>query len=256
MEIHEQEWCPAGVRNGATDCLNVFANVGQQYRRVLPLIWEVLRETHSNRVIDLCSGGGGPWFTLARQLAKVSEWPVQVMLTDRYPSETAMQITARYVSDHIHYIPTPVDVTQVPSELTGVRTLFTAFHHFPPQTAQVILQDAVDKRQGIGIFEQTRRDPFALLFMLVLPFVALLVIPFIRPFRWSRLFWTFIIPAIPCVLGIDGMVSCLRTYSNRELETLIAQLHAPGYVWKTGHLPSPLSPIGIIYALGYPVSKA
>jgi hypothetical protein len=135
-----------------------------------------------------------------------------------------------------------------------LRTLFTAFHHFPAHSAQAILQDAVDHRQGIGIFEQTRRTPLALLLMLGLPFLALLAIPFMRPFRWSRLFWTYVIPAIPCVLCFDGIVSCLRTYSIDELNTLIARLNAPGYAWEIGHVPSPLSPIGVTYVLGYPVS--
>jgi hypothetical protein len=92
--------------------------------------------------------------------------------------------------------------------------------------------------------------------MLTLPLIALLTTPFIRPFRWSRLFWTYIIPAIPFVLCFDGIVSCLRTYSVEELHTLIAGVNATssdtGYVWEVGHVPSPLSPIGVTYAIGYP----
>ncbi len=255
MEIHEQAWCPVAVRNGATDCLNLLANVGQQYRQSLPLIWQALHATQSERVIDLCSGGGGPWFSLARQLEAVQEWPVQIVLTDRYPSETAMQMTMHRANDPIHYLPDPVDATQVPKTLTGLRTLFTAFHHFPPHIAQNILQNAVNNRQGIAIFEQTRRHPLALLLMLVLPWLALLTVPFMRPFRLSRLFWTYLIPAIPMVLCVDGIVSCLRTYSTGELDAMIADLNAPGYTWQTGHLPSPLSPIGVTYALGYPAPR-
>jgi hypothetical protein len=256
IEIHEQAWCPAGIRNGATDCLNMLANVGQQYRFVLPLIRQALDATQADRIIDLCSGGGGPWFSLARQLAAVHDGPVQILLTDRFPSETAMHITTHITpyatGGRVRYLADPVDATQVPPALQGFRTLFTAFHHFPPGVAQAILQNAVDHRQGIGIFEQTRRHPLAFLIMLVLPVVALLTVPFMRPFRWSRLFWTYLIPAIPCVLCFDGIVSCLRTYSTDELQSLIAGLHAPAYVWKVGHLPSPLSPIGVTYAVGYP----
>jgi hypothetical protein len=259
IEIHEQTWCPVSVRNGATDCLNLVANVGQQYRRVLPLIRHALSVTHSRRVIDLCSGGGGPWFTLARELEKTHASPLQITLTDQYPSETAIQLASRLTGPNgtgsITYLSTPVDATRVPCELIGFRTLFTAFHHFSPQNAQTILQDAVDHRQGIGIFEQTRRTPIAYVIMFILPLIALLTMPFIRPFRWSRLFWTYIIPAIPFVLCFDGIVSCLRTYSVDELHTLIANLNGANYVWEVGHVPSPLSPIGVIYAIGYPAPK-
>jgi hypothetical protein len=234
----------------------MLANVAQQYHYALPLIQQALEATQSERIVDLCSGGGGPWFTLARRLDTIRDRPVRILLTDRFPSETAMQLAERHGAERIHYLSAPVDAMQVPAELTGLRTLFTAFHHFPPQSAQRILQDAVDKGQGIGIFEQSRRDPLAMLLMLLLPLVVLLATPFVRPFRWSRLFWTYIIPAIPCVLCFDGMVSCLRTYSRRELEALVARLDAPAYRWQIGHLPSPLSPIGVLYLVGYPVSKS
>jgi hypothetical protein len=256
IEIHEQPWCPAGVRNGATDCLNLIANVGQQYRRVLPLIGEALSATQSRRVIDLCSGGGGPWFSLARQLERMHSGPLQILLTDWYPSETAARIAKGMWSWRLEYLTTPVDATCVPPELTGFRTLFTAFHHFPPQKAQSILQNAVLNRQGIGIFEQTRRTPIACLLMLTLPVIALLTTPFMRPFRWSRLFWTYIVPAIPFVLCFDGIVSCLRTYSVDELQGLIAGLKGEEYCWEVGHLPSPLSPIGVTYAIGYPAANS
>src|SRR4051794_29021894 len=120
MEIHEQAWCPAGVRNGATDCLNIVANVGQQYRHALPLIERALVATHSERVIDLCSGGGGPWFTLAPRLEALHDGPLQVLLTDRYPSESAMQSTAQYAPDSMRYLAESVDATQVPGAYWAV----------------------------------------------------------------------------------------------------------------------------------------
>ncbi len=48
---------------------------------------------------------------------------------------------------------------KVPRELKGFRTMFTSFHHFPPEEARAILQNAVDAGEGIGIFEITRRAP-------------------------------------------------------------------------------------------------
>jgi hypothetical protein len=177
-------------------------------------------------------------------------------LTDRFPSETARQLAQRYAPQQLHYVADPIDATQVPSELKGFRTLFTAFHHFAPQDAQRILQDAVDQRQGIAIFEQTRRHPLAILLMLALPWLALLTVPLMRPFRWSRLLWTYVIPAIPYVLAIDGVISCLRTYSSAEMQELVARVDAPGYVWQVGRVRSPVSPVGVLYLIGYPAVTA
>ena len=140
----------------------------------------------------------------------------------------------------------------MPADLPGLRTLFTAFHHFEPARAAAILQDTVDAGQGIAIFEQTRRSLAAILFMLVLAPLALFGTPLIRPFRWSRLYWTYIIPAIPLVLLFDGVVSCLRTYSDAELRAMTDGLGGPAYVWKTGCARSLFSPLGISYLIGYP----
>lgn len=114
------------------------------------------------------------------------------------------------------------------------------------------MQDAVRQGQGIAIFEQTRRHLLALLLMLWLPAVAWLATPFLRPFQWRRLLFTYLLPLIPLVLCVDGLVSCLRTYSPAELRAMTARLEGPVYVWHVGRVPSPLSPLGVTYLIGYP----
>ncbi len=259
FEIHEQPWCPATIRNGATDCLRLIATVGNQYRHVAPLLQQALLATGAMQIVDLCSGGGGPWHSLASQLHTRQGDPVPICLTDLYPNQAAAEANQNRRIQQFHFMDTPVDATQLPPTLTGFRTLFTAFHHFSPKNAQAILQDAVNCRQGIAIFEQTARTPIGLLTMLLLPGLAWLATPFIRPWRGARFFWTFILPTIPLVLCFDGMISCLRTYSASELATLVNQLEpAPSgvaYVWQIGKVRSPLSPIGVSYLIGYPVAE-
>jgi hypothetical protein len=258
-EIHEQPWCPPQIRDGATDCLRAIAGVLQQYRYVIPLLQRALAATGSPQIIDLCSGGAGPWLGMGKQLQRRLRQRVPIVLTDLYPSwQSTMHNTVNHESPsapsapQIIFVPFPVDATRVSPALPGLRTLFTAYHHFDPPTAQAILQSAVDQCQGIGIFEQTRRSPLALLVMLVLPFLAWLFTPFLRPFHWSRLFWTYVIPAIPAVLLLDGLVSCLRTYEPDELRAMVEQLHGPPYTWEIGRVRSPISPVGITYLIGWP----
>jgi hypothetical protein len=251
LEIHEQRWCPRPIRDGATDCLHTIAALTQQYRPVVPRLRHALQASGARRVVDLCSGGGGPWPSLYRHVAAPS---LPILLTDLYPNLPAMQAAAGRSQHRIGYCATPVDVTHVPTALAGFRTLFTALHHFPPPRARAILQDAVAQQQGIAVFEQTRRSLLAVAVMGVLPLLALLIVPFIRPWRASRFFWTYIVPAIPLVLWFDGTVSCLRTYSPAELRSLVAGLAGPPYTWEIGWMPSPLSPIGVTYAIGYPTT--
>ncbi len=264
LEIHEQPWCPAAIRNGATDCLRIIATVGQQYTYVLPQFQAALAATKSTQIIDLCSGSGGPWTALYRHLHPVAGEPLQIILTDLYPPDRITLSTdpcadPQFIQQQrisLRYLPTAVDATAVPATLQGFRTLFTAFHHFEPTVAQAILQDAVDHGQGIAIFEQTRRHPLALLFMLLLAPLAFFVVPFIFPWRPARFFWTYLIPAIPLVLCVDGIVSCLRTYTPPELQAMTTRLVGTPYHWEIGYAAAPLSPLGVLYAIGYPVDEA
>lgn len=259
FEIHEQPWCPAVIRDGAMDCLCTIATVGNQYKQGGPLLQQALLATGATQIVDLCSGGGGPWRQLGPTLYTSQGKPVPILLTDLYPNKAAYRGKA-IPMDQIRTLATPINATHLPGDLTGLRTLFTAFHHFPPARAQAILQDAVNAGQGIAIFEQTARTPLALLLMYLLPWLAWLAVFLIRPWRFSYFFWTFVIPAIPLVLWFDGIVSCLRTYSAEELVEMVAALEPTSiagvtYVWQSGTLRSPFSPLGVSYLIGYPVTE-
>ena len=149
-----------------------------------------------------------------------------------------------------------MDATRVPDELVGFRTLFSAFHHFRPEQARTILADAVRKRQGIAIFEGTYHSALAMLLMLLVPLMVVLMTPFIRPFRWSRLFWTYLIPVVPLVSLFDGLVSCLRTYSVQELRELTEGLETKNFQWEIGEVKSTAGPIPITYLIGVPIDRA
>jgi hypothetical protein len=86
------------------------------------------------------------------------------------------------------------------------------------------------------------------------PLRVLVLAPFIRPFRRSQLFWTYLIPALPLVLLFDVIVSCLRVYSGPELRDLTASLDR--YHWDTGTVRSKWIPIPISYLIGVPSEKA
>jgi hypothetical protein len=110
---------------------------------------------------------------------------------------------------------------KVPGELQGFRTMFSSFHHFSPEEARAILQNAVEAGQGIGIFEITRRAPSTIALMFPWAIMLFVFTPLIRPFRWSRLLCTYVVPIIPLVLLFDGVVSCLRTYQPQELREMV-----------------------------------
>jgi hypothetical protein len=74
--------------------------------------------------------------------------------------------------------------------------------------------------------------------------------PWIRPFRWSRLFWTYLIPVVPFVFLFDGIVSCLRTYRPEELREMVGELTAAGYQWQIGEQSGMHGEMPITYLIG------
>ena len=134
--------------------------------------------------------------------------------------------------------------------------MFTAFHHFRPEQARAVLRDAVLQRRGIAIFEATQRSALALLLTLLAPLMVLIMTPLIRPFRWSRLLWTYLIPLVPLVTLFDGLVSCFRTYTVQELHDLTTGLGTNDYLWDIGMLKGKSTPIPITYLIGVPTDHA
>ncbi|HEX6372163.1 MAG TPA: hypothetical protein VF006_24815 [Longimicrobium sp.] len=250
LEIEDQPWCPAFLRDAATDFLQFMIVATDTYAPAVPHLRSALDRAGTRRVVDLCSGGGGPWPGLLAHL-DTPEAPVEVRLTDRYPNREAFERAVERTRGRLAFHPEPVDAAALPAGLTGFRTLFTAFHHFPPQAARAILGDAVRAGQGIGIFEATQRSAPSLLATALSPLVVLAVTPFIRPFRWSRLLWTYLIPLVPLLVLFDGLVSCLRTYTARELRGMADSLDAPGYTWEIGEAKG-RGPVPVTYLLGIP----
>jgi len=251
-EISDQPWCPRVVRDAVTDFLQYSTNRWGQYTPVLPTLCYFLQKVDARRIVDLCSGGSGPWQQLHRTIGRSFGDSFRIVLTDRYPNLAAFRLARELSGGVVDFREEPLDACALPEGLAGFRTLFGSFHHFAPSQARGVLQDAVDSGQGIGIFEMTDRRPSTLLGMLLSPFFVLLHTPKIRPFSWSRIILTYLLPVVPLVVMVDGIVSCLRSYTTKELADLTGSLSGPPYDWEIRRLASPRSPFPIIYAIGCP----
>src|SRR5262249_22233972 len=129
-----------------------------------------------------------------------------------------------------------VDATRVPEELPGVRTIWNAFHHFPPERAREILASAARAGRPIAVFEMLTREPAPLVGILVSPLVASLTAPLWRPFRFTNVVFSWLVPLIPFVVLWDGIVSWLRIYDAEELRELVTPLATDDYEWEIGKI--------------------
>ena len=256
IEIQDQSWCPKAIRDALTETLQFTLSLGNQYAPVVHRLRTALERTGTKEIVDLCSGAGGPWLRLLRAFEKNENYSVTVCLTDKFPNTEAFRAAEEASSGKIHSRESGVEATAVPSDLAGFRTLFSSFHHFPPEQAQAILRDAVTNRQGIAVFEMTQRSFLALALFGLSPAMMFATAPFVRPFRWSRLFLTYMIPILPLAGLFDGLVSCLRTYSPAELETFVEKFRKEDYVWQIGEDRSGAYPVPITYLIGFPDARS
>ncbi len=251
FELEDQSWFPNIVRDLATDYLEFMEAKLNLHQPVVPLLARALRESGTATVVDLCAGGGGPVVALSEEM-KQDGITTRFILTDKFPNLPAFE---RLQNEHpgIEGYRGSVDATSVPATLAGFRTVFNAFHHFRPDDARAVLRSAVSACQPIGIFEIPERTIWIVIATaLLVPILVLLTTPFIRPFRRSRLFFTYLLPLVPLTCFWDGFVSQLRAYTPKELRGLADDLGDVGYRWEAGKVRLQGSLAQLTYLIGTP----
>ena len=253
FEFEDLAWFPNTIRESMTDYLRFLITKVDFYRPIVPLLIEGINSSSTNQIIDLCSGGGGAIEQIQNELNAKSEKDIKIILTDKYPNISAYQYLSAKTKGGISFIDTSVDAADVPASLKGFRTIFSGFHHFDKFTAKSVLKNAVDARSGIGIFDGGDKNIMAIIaILLVHPLVFFFFTPFFRPFRFSRVLFTYIIPIIPFCTVWDGLVSIIRLYRPNELLQITNELSSENYSWKAGKMKCRYG-LNMTYLIGYPV---
>jgi hypothetical protein len=257
FEFMDLSWYPQTFRRIQTDYLQFVATLGSGHKNLIPLFIKTMQHAQTTEIVDLCSGGTGPWIRLQEQF-KQAGLIVSIKLTDKYPDPEAVQRWSEASRQGIEYLAEPVDAMNVPPHLSGMRTLFEGFHHFRPEQASAMLQDAIEKKVAIGIFEASLKPPLGLLLLLLAPFTTFLsylfMTPFIKPRTLPRFFWTYLVPLVPLATCWDGVISLLRVYSPQDLKELTDPLQSKDYAWEAGLASTGMPIFEFTYLLGYPIA--
>ena len=221
------------------------------YEPCAPVIKDVLEQSHTQNAMELGAGGGGGIMKMVEYLKEI-DCAAQITLTDLYPNVSTWKELER-ASSQIHFSERSVNALSVPLELKGVRMMFSALHHFKPEQVKAMLNDAMNKRAPVAFFDAGTTNPLSILGVLLLePITFILLTPFFKPFRWSRLFFTYIVPLIILCTLWDGSVSILRFYKQRELQNIVSQLSNNNYIWNVGSLKNKWG-IPVTYVTGVPL---
>ncbi|GLY49187.1 hypothetical protein [Lentzea sp. NBRC 102530] len=242
VELHDLDGTPPVLRTLHTESITTIyrlTDAAREYARPLAL---ALRSGADHRIVDLCAGSSGPVPLIQRRL-HADGIHTQVTLTDLVPNVRAFERVAatnrRRLPDpccSVDHVPTPVDATDCRVE--GTRTIYGAFHHFPPPLATRMLQNAVDTRQPIVVVDTKRSWLYVLVFPFFLTLAVVLAAPFQRnplPRYLLRLALTYVVPVLPFMMFWDSVVSFLRMYGRAELRRMVDGLTGTGtFTWTIG----------------------
>ena len=254
FEFHDLAWFPSLFRNALTEWLSVLWDRSDACNILAPILLRIVHESGATQIVDLCSGAGGPLVGIQRQLAATAgDAPgVTYLVTDKFPNAAKMQDLQRRTGGRMKACLASVDATCVPRGLSGFRTLFNSFHHFPPREATQILRDAYEARQPIGVFEIPNRTPFGITFSFFASFLAVLLwMPAMRPRKVSWWFFTYLIPLIPLTAAWDGWVSHLRAYTAEELLSMTRDL-SDSFDWEVRRIALQNGRFTVTCLLGMP----
>jgi hypothetical protein len=217
FEFMDQDWVRGGLRTTLREILE--CGNGPPFRNYYPWVAEeVQRIAAEERLTNLVEVGAGT-APITRTLAR-RRLPPDVHLTpsDINPDGPTLEELAR---QHPQCAPIyePVDFA-IPRDWP-VRTLLylsATFHHIPPEQRMSVLKTLKKSADRVVIFEPLRNTVPSMLFVF-LSIVPALLIPLWyirRPGVIRRFVWCWLIPIAPVMFWWDGLVSCLRMWSERE----------------------------------------
>jgi hypothetical protein len=228
-------------------------------------IAEVAEKSQLNQVLDMCSGGGGPIAAFA-ELPDLKNCIKSFIVTDLYPNLVAFKQLAAKHPGRIEFSEKPVDATACTyGELkqSYIRTMFASLHHMTPFLVEGILRDIVDKEDSFVAVELTNRS-FLAISIFAFSGVAIAALGILSSLpkvsissNLARMLLTFVFPIIPFLFIIDGVVSCIRTYSSEEF-LLIAKKADPEskYDWTVKEKMLQGAPYPVTVYVGVPKSKS
>ena len=218
-ELEDFEGFPKILRKFQVEAIGYFVLLFGLYKKIVPVVDTLTKKNNATSIIDLCSGSGLPSIYIASKLPN----KLPILLTDKYPQHIPPHTTVTYTS-------TSVDCTTLQLQPNIVYTMYNAFHHFTKVQQVALLQHFAKHNATLLIVEIVTPTIWSVLqVILASTVVQLVVTPFIKPFNWLRLLFTYIIPINIITVLYDGVVSVLKAKSKAQYQHIVAPLHSNNY---------------------------
>lgn len=254
FEFEDYPWFPKIIRDGGTDFLGFILKFLKFYEPAIKILENLVKETGHQEIVDLCSGNGGPISLVKEEIDANLE--IRYTLTDKYPNLSSYHHHKTKTGGTINYHSQSLDILTDTIKYPGIRTMFTAIHHFKETDVKTILKNTIKDKTPIAFFDGGDKHMFSILAIFFThPILFFFVTPFIKPFKWSRLFLTYALPLIPLYAVWDGIVSILRLHTPENLLFLANQVDInKQFSWEAGRIKNRIG-FNVAYLIGKPISN-
>jgi hypothetical protein len=221
FELEDKSWFPPLLRRMQTDFIGWMVMRFGVYSPLAETFALAFKQSNATTWVDLASGNGGPACSLLHTLKIQSllSHTVQLQLTDLFPG------FPKSLPADVTAFPQPYNACDSHLELPGFKSLFNAFHHFD-ESAKIAL---IKKHGPCGLFVVEILQPTFWVFLKIILITTVgqvFLAPFVRPFSWMRIVFTYLIPINIFSITFDGLMSVLRVDSLAVMHRR-AEQHLP-----------------------------
>ncbi len=226
-EFMDQSWVPDSLHATLRDVLgfHLRLTLGYYYRWAAAEALAKAKRLGASKVVELGAGSAGFSETLARMVRDRGE-DLTVEISDLHPQPARYreleQMFPGIVSAHVE----PLNfLTRTEPSPTDIVVFSAAFHHIPKGDRHAVLAGMRGRR--VLIFESVTRN-LPSIFGCAVGFLPAMLTPLYflgtAQGRWRRFVWCWLLPVAPLMVAWDGVVSCVRCWTEDEWRSELARL--------------------------------
>lgn len=203
-QISTSSWCPGILRLLVSEFLTWFVDKVGAAKPFIPVIQRMVSETGNHKLINLDLNLGAGIETV-------------IPFLDPDIKVVRQAFTQKQLSED------------------GIYIMVNSFHHLNEKEALTLLNTIIRAQKPLVVVEGNNDSLWQVVGMTIfVPLSVLLSGPFVKPFRMSRLVFTYLIPVLPFILLIDGCIALLKLYNPDDLKILVSRVNVNNYKWSYG----------------------
>ena len=211
-ELEDYNWFPQMFRKFQMEFIGSMIQWASIYQPLITLTNATLNENKVSTIVDLCSGSGLPAIYLQKHLSN----NCNTVLSDKFPDKGFVNTSS------IIYLKETTDVLLLEPKPATCYTMYNALHHFSDNDKVAIINKLRIANAPFIFAEILEPNLLTLLKIIFTTTVLqLLTTPFVQPFSFLRLFFTYVVPINLFTITYDGVISVFKSRTVEQYKNLV-----------------------------------